>query len=742
MDIITQQIQGALDNAIFNKVNALNLNISNATLRAIVSRVAEESATYVSQNVTSSANGQLTSIPQNILGTKNPVDLVTSNLGSQGISNNLGNILNSQLNSVISQKVTTLLQKEIRNVLPASASGLINFDNLSTVLSETLSLDINKSIGTALKGFTDSIFGRGITTSGIGGNIDSLFAKSPATALTQYNQNYSSAVTNKYLSQASAFDINSETNREKLITVSQGFIDPTANYPTKEYAGGSETNKLAQGDIRGTVVQKKNTNRMKGAKLPGGEAWDEPESPFRGIYPYNKVTQTESGHIIELDDTPGAERLHVYHKSGTFIEIDNNGSVVKRTKGSSYEIIDRNGKIAISGSADVSVNGSCNIFVGNDANIEVEGDTNITCYNDITAQAGGKLNLSAKEDINITSTNVNIQAYSTMNFTSNAALSLHSSNVINMLSNVDMQFNALGDIYTTTSKNIYNQASQQIHFKSTGNFNVDGENVYLNSGTASSSKNSFIGGVSQIGILSGRKDVTDNSLNDPVALTIASSFALRLEEEPQVSGEYKAQKDLILTSGFATSDEFDAQPIVDTTDSITSSQSRFIAGSSVLKDKTALPGNFNLSKNFTLEMLSDKASITQSQITGDENISYGEIVFNLQQIALNVLEPAFNLYPNLVVVSGYRSKDISSQNSSHPKGEAVDFIFQGFTADEVYEASKLLAKNLNYDQFILEYCNYTTAPWIHITLKSTANRKQIMTFWNNKKYTDGLAKLL
>ena len=75
--------------------------------------------------------------------------------------------------------------------------------------------------------------------------------------------------------------------------MSKGFTDPQANYPTKEYVGVSETNKLAQGDVRGTIVQKKNNERMIGAKLPYGESWDQPESPYRGEYPYNKVTQTE-----------------------------------------------------------------------------------------------------------------------------------------------------------------------------------------------------------------------------------------------------------------------------------------------------------------------------------------------------------------------------------------------------------------------------------------------------------------
>ena len=48
----------------------------------------------------------------------------------------------------------------------------------------------------------------------------------------------------------------------------------------------------------------------------------EPKSSYAAKYPHNHVTKTKSGHIIEVDDTPGAERLRTYHKSGTYTEIN------------------------------------------------------------------------------------------------------------------------------------------------------------------------------------------------------------------------------------------------------------------------------------------------------------------------------------------------------------------------------------------------------------------------------------
>lgn len=56
-----------------------------------------------------------------------------------------------------------------------------------------------------------------------------------------------------------------------------------------------------------------------------------PADPYAAVYPNNKVTQTTSGHVIEIDDTPNGERIHIHHKSGSFVEFHPDGSVVIKT---------------------------------------------------------------------------------------------------------------------------------------------------------------------------------------------------------------------------------------------------------------------------------------------------------------------------------------------------------------------------------------------------------------------------
>ncbi len=56
----------------------------------------------------------------------------------------------------------------------------------------------------------------------------------------------------------------------------------------------------------------------------------------RPEYPYNKVFQSENGHRLELDDTPGRLRARYYHPTGTTVFIDSDGSVHIRSAGATH----------------------------------------------------------------------------------------------------------------------------------------------------------------------------------------------------------------------------------------------------------------------------------------------------------------------------------------------------------------------------------------------------------------------
>ena len=75
----------------------------------------------------------------------------------------------------------------------------------------------------------------------------------------------------------------------------------------------------------------------------------EPSNDYDAVYPHNKVIETSSGHLIEIDDTDGKERIHIYHKSGSFTEFHQDGTKVDKTEKDKYTITLGKEYIAVTG---------------------------------------------------------------------------------------------------------------------------------------------------------------------------------------------------------------------------------------------------------------------------------------------------------------------------------------------------------------------------------------------------------
>lgn len=212
--------------------------------------------------------------------------------------------------------------------------------------------------------------------------------------------------------------VDDKINSASVASASTGYSDPDAQYPKPSYSKHSDINKMASGKTDGTAAEAKTNKRAIGMALPDGRSFDQPVNTFHAKYPFNKVYESESGHVVEVDDTPGAERINIWHKSGTFMEIDSVGNMVRRSSASLYEIVDRNGYLYVQGQCNLSVGGSCNLMVSADANIEVTGDANITVGNDVTLEAAGRLSMSAGEAIDLRSPKIYIEADEELHLTS------------------------------------------------------------------------------------------------------------------------------------------------------------------------------------------------------------------------------------------------------------------------------------------------------------------------------------
>ena len=103
----------------------------------------------------------------------------------------------------------------------------------------------------------------------------------------------------------------------------------------------------------------------------------EPSSAYAATYPFNRVYQSESGHVIELDDTPNKERIHVFHKTGTYTEINQEGRRVNKIVGDDIEVVLKNKTVYIQGNASIEVKGNVSVKVDGNYNLNVSGDIKI-----------------------------------------------------------------------------------------------------------------------------------------------------------------------------------------------------------------------------------------------------------------------------------------------------------------------------------------------------------------------------
>lgn len=101
----------------------------------------------------------------------------------------------------------------------------------------------------------------------------------------------------------------------------------------------------------------------------GTGTYDEPDSAYAAEYPHNKVIRTKGGIVIELDDTPSNERIHIYHPSGTRTEINAVGDRVEHIKGDEYKVVIGGSKVFVKGNMNITVDGTVNIKSTGDVNV-------------------------------------------------------------------------------------------------------------------------------------------------------------------------------------------------------------------------------------------------------------------------------------------------------------------------------------------------------------------------------------
>ena len=141
------------------------------------------------------------------------------------------------------------------------------------------------------------------------------------------------------------------------------------NYP--RYLDEPTTSRLARNDtdFESPIVTSKQTKKASRV---------EPDSYYNAQYPYNNVYESESGHALEFDDTKDNERIHLYHRSGSYTEWGPVGDRSERIERDRFSVTVRDDNVYIQGTANIFVDGNVNWKVGGDFNLTVGGKMNVS----------------------------------------------------------------------------------------------------------------------------------------------------------------------------------------------------------------------------------------------------------------------------------------------------------------------------------------------------------------------------
>ena len=165
----------------------------------------------------------------------------------------------------------------------------------------------------------------------------------------------------------------------------------------------SDMNRLARNEsgYSHKMLDTKNKHQAGYINIPvaGGTPFAEPVSAYQAEYPFNHVMESESGHIKEYDDTEEHERIHEYHRAGTFYEVDGGGNRTVKIVGDGYHIVAGSDHLFVGGNCNITVESNCNMYVKKDWNIQVDGDMNLLVQGNKTEQVmcGGTIEGFSKE---------------------------------------------------------------------------------------------------------------------------------------------------------------------------------------------------------------------------------------------------------------------------------------------------------------------------------------------------------
>lgn len=200
--------------------------------------------------------------------------------------------------------------------------------------------------------------------------------------------------------------------------------------------------------------QRSETTPLHAAGYPDGSDYDGssrgwsgvPRTSFAGSYPNVRRLESPGGHVIELDDTPGSERVMISHRAGAFVEMLPDGSIVIATDG---RIVERSAGAleTVEGSARRTVRGSVTEEISGDYVVNVGGTYRITYGGGVEVSKPSETSQISGDQV------TNVDGSWKVEALNNASLQAGGSLALGAMGNLDIQAGGAGSIVYSNSLN-------------------------------------------------------------------------------------------------------------------------------------------------------------------------------------------------------------------------------------------------------------------------------------------------
>jgi hypothetical protein len=485
---------------------------------------------------------------------------------------------------------------------------------------------------------------------------------------------------------------------------------------------------------------------------------NEPTRKFQAMYPYNKATTSEGGHLFEVDDTPKNERILTRHITGTYDEMHADGSKVTKVVGDNYTIVAGDEHISVQGLATLHIQGDVNIRIGGHINIIADAGINISTKGDyrvlaksinfestsgdFTAKAAGNTTFTSDASHNVKSKNNLIDSEEITSINSGQQL---------IISSKKVSVDSATDIVLNSGASTYVSATGDMNVSAASKFAVSASSVEIDANLNVKQTTNMKAGATPVigqGSAAASTSAADESVK-PVestgsGISYSSNPAMTIEENDDDPEAMAAALKRAIASGAISKDELNTHPGQATASDATGAGKRGngITNSTIGNLGSSVPDNLRLTPHFTVGQLSKYTPAGSHIVRAQLGYSASQIVSNMQLLAINCLEPIKEHWPEMRVTSCFRT--LNNGKSQHEKGMAADMQFASANRNPAlyYEYAQWIKENIIFDQLLLEYKSTGTGlPWIHISFNPKGNRHQVLTLYNGATHSQGLSKL-